>query len=78
VKVGGGLSSGNGEVLRSWALSGECISLEAFWDVEDDLAAGDLVEVLPQYKSSEPELYAVFAPTKPTPPRIRLFVDLLV
>jgi LysR family transcriptional regulator, transcriptional activator for dmlA len=78
VKVGGGLSSGNGEVLRSWALSGEGISLEALWDVEDDLAAGDLVEILPEYKSSELELYAVFAPTKPTPPRIRLFVDLLI
>ncbi len=78
VKVGGALSSGDGGVLREWALAGEGISLEAFWDVADDLDAGRLVEILPDYQSTALELYAVFAPSKPTPPRIRLFVDYLV
>jgi LysR family transcriptional activator of dmlA len=78
VKVGGALSSGDGGVLREWALSGQGISLEAFWDVAEDLASGRLVEILPDYQSTALELYAVFAPTKPTPPRIRLFIDHLV
>jgi LysR family transcriptional regulator, transcriptional activator for dmlA len=78
VKVGGALSSGDGEVLRAWALSGEGISLEAFWDVEADLAAGRLVEILPDYQSQALELYAVFAAVKPTPPRIGLFIELLI
>jgi LysR family transcriptional regulator, transcriptional activator for dmlA len=75
VHVSGNLSSGDGSVLRAWALSGEGISWEAYWDVADDLAAGRLLELLPEYGCSLMALYAVFAPSKPVPPRIRLFVD---
>jgi LysR family transcriptional regulator, transcriptional activator for dmlA len=74
-QVTGALSSGDGAVLREWALSGEGISWEALWDVADDLIAGNLVRLLPDYRSVDMELYAVFAPGKPVPPRIRLFVD---
>jgi DNA-binding transcriptional LysR family regulator len=37
-----------------------------------------LLEVLSDYRCPAMELYAVFAPGKPVPPRIRLFVDHLV
>ena len=77
VAVSGPLSSGDGSVLYEWALSGEGISLEAHWDVADDLAAGRLVDVMPDYRGAPAELYAVFAPGKPVPPRIRLFADYL-
>jgi LysR family transcriptional regulator, transcriptional activator for dmlA len=62
VQVNGTLSSADGTVLRGWALSGEGISWEALWDVADDLAAGNLVRLLPDCQSTEIELYAVFAP----------------
>ena len=75
VRVRGNLSSGDGAVLHEWALSGEGISWEALWDVSEDLASGRLVHVLREYESSPMELYAIFAPGKPVPPRIRLFVD---
>jgi LysR family transcriptional regulator, transcriptional activator for dmlA len=78
VKVGGALSSGDGSVLHDWVVSGEGVSLEAFWDVADDIATGKLVEVMADYRCSALELYAVFAPGKPLPPRIRLFVNCLV
>ena len=76
--MNGTLSSGDGSVLYGWVLSGEGISSEALWDAADDLAAGHLVELLSDYCRSAIELYAVFAPGKPVPPRIRLFVDHLV
>ena len=75
VRVRGSLSSGDGAVLHAWALSGQGISWEALWDVSEDLASGRLVHVLREYESSPMELYAIFAPGKPVPPRIRLFVD---
>jgi DNA-binding transcriptional LysR family regulator len=78
VKVGGCLSSGDGAVLHDWALSGEGISSEAYWDVADDLSAGRLVQLLPDYHCLPIDLYAVFAPGRLIPPRIRLFVDHLV
>lgn len=37
-----------------------------------------LVRLLPDCRGADMELYAVFAPGKPLPPRIRLFVDFLV
>jgi LysR family transcriptional regulator, transcriptional activator for dmlA len=78
VQVSGNLASADGAILCGWALSGEGISWEALWDVADDLATGDLVRLLPGWQSADMELYAVFAPGKPVPPRIRLFVDHLV
>jgi len=78
VKVGGTLSSGDGAVLHEWVLSGEGISLEATWDVADDLAAGRVVEVMSDYRWPPADLFAVFAPGKPVPPRIRLFVDHII
>jgi DNA-binding transcriptional LysR family regulator len=78
VHVTGTLSSGDGAVLRAWALAGEGLSWEAAWDVGDDLATGRLVQCMPDYQSTSTELYAVFAPGKPVPPRIRLFIDHLV
>jgi LysR family transcriptional regulator, transcriptional activator for dmlA len=78
VDVAGNLSSGDGTVLRSWALLGEGVSWEAYWDVADDIAKGQLVEMLADYQCSSVELYAVFAPSKPVPPRIRLFVDYML
>lgn len=78
VKVTGSLSSANGDVLHAWALEGEGLSLEARWDVAEELAAGRLVTILDEYRTSDLELYAVFAPAKTIIPRIRLFVDYLV
>jgi LysR family transcriptional regulator, transcriptional activator for dmlA len=75
IRIGGSLSSANGDVLHAWASAGEGLSLEARWDVTDELASGNLVEVLPDYRASDLELYAVFAPGKTIIPRIRLFVD---
>ena len=78
VRVTGALSSGDGAVLRDWLLAGEGISLEARWDVAEDLAAGKLVQLLPDHGCEPLGLYAVFSPGKPMPPRVRLFVDHLV
>jgi DNA-binding transcriptional LysR family regulator len=75
VRIGGRLSSSSGEALHSWALDGKGLSLEARWDVEGDLAAGRLVEVLPDFWCDSIELFAIFLPSRPAPPRIRLFVD---
>ena len=77
VHVKGTLASADGAVLREWALAGEGISCEAAWDVAEDLAAGRLVRLLPSHPMQGIELYVVFAPGNPVPPRIRLLVDFL-
>ena len=75
IKVGGLFSSGSGDVLHAWALEGRGLSLEALWDVAEDLQAGRLVECLADYWCDSIDLFAAFLPGRSAPPRIRLFVD---
>ena len=76
VRVRGSLSSASGEVVHGWALAGFGISMEAAWDVAEDLASGALVALLPGYHpAAQANLFATFAPGRPVPPRVRLFVD---
>ena len=77
IAVTGSLSSSSGEVLHGWALAGEGLSLEAMWDVREDLASGKLTECLADYWCDEIELFATFAPGKPVSLKIRLFVDFI-
>ncbi len=74
----GAMSSTSGDVLRQWALAGEGLSLEAAWDVAEDLLEGRLIECLPSVNWQELTLVATFLPGKPVPARIRLFVDWLL
>jgi DNA-binding transcriptional LysR family regulator len=77
VTVSGSLSSSSGDVVHGWALEGQGLSLEALWDVAEDLKAGRLVECLADCAADGIELFAAFPPGQPTPPRIRLFVDFI-
>ncbi|WP_413991672.1 LysR family transcriptional regulator [Labrys okinawensis] len=77
IKVSGTLSSTSGDVLHGWVLAGRGLSLEALWDVEDDLAGGRLVECLAPFWCDSIDLFATFLPGKPLPPRIRLFIDFI-
>lgn len=77
IKVSGTLSSTSGDVLHGWVLTGKGLSLEALWDVEEDLAAGRLVECLAPFWCDTIDLFATFLPGKPLPPRIRLFIDFI-
>jgi LysR family transcriptional activator of dmlA len=76
-KVGGHLSSSSGDVLHGWVLEGRGLSLEALWDVAEDLRAGRLVACLADYWCDEIDLFATFQPGHPIPPRVRLFVDFM-
>ena len=78
IKVGGHLSSNSGDALHGWALEGRGFSLEAYWDVAEDLQQGRLVECLADWRWDGIELFATFLPGQPVPPRIRLFVDFMV
>jgi LysR family transcriptional activator of dmlA len=77
IRVAGHLSSGSGDVLHGWALEGRGLSLEALWDVAEDLESGRLVECLADFWCDSIELFAAFLPGHPIPPRIRLFVDFI-
>ncbi|PLC54742.1 LysR family transcriptional regulator [Pollutimonas nitritireducens] len=45
------------------------------WLVDDDLAAGHLIQVLPQYHQAPRELYATYTSRKYLTPKVRTFID---
>ncbi len=51
---------GDGYLARRWAVSGMGIALKSLFDVIDDLEAGRLVRVLPQYVGESTAIHAVF------------------
>jgi DNA-binding transcriptional LysR family regulator len=78
VQVRGMLMSDNAEVVHEWALMGCGITLKTLWDIEGDLKAGRLVEVLAPYSASEANLYVFYPSRSHLPPRVRIFIDFLV
>jgi DNA-binding transcriptional LysR family regulator len=78
VKVQGRLRANHGEVVRDAVLAGLGISLHSTWHVCDDIVAGRLRVVLPQYTLPESSISAVMPARRLMFPRVRAFSDFLV
>ncbi len=78
IKVHGRLESNMGEVIRDAAIAGMGISLHSTWHVCEDLLAGRLTQILPEYQLAPSAIYAVMPPRRIMLPRVRVFIDFLV
>ena len=67
----------NGDTCRSIALAGGGVSLQPSFMVAEDLRAGALVEILPEYRSIELGVYIVYPSRKHLPPKVRALVNFL-
>lgn len=78
MKVSGNLRSNSSDVVHEALVSGLGIGLRSTWDVADDLKAGRLRVVLPDYHEA-PRLavYAVYPCRQFVPAKLRVFVDFL-
>ncbi|MBI4693148.1 MAG: LysR family transcriptional regulator [Gammaproteobacteria bacterium] len=68
----------NGDTIRHAALAGAGLVLQPSFIVGEDLKAGTLVEILPEYRSMSLGIYAIYPTRKHVPVRVRLFVDYLL
>ena len=75
VKVRGNLTTNDGEIAVNWALDGHGILMRAEWDVERYLRNGRLVHVLPQYRTPDADIHAVYPQRHQLAARVRAFVD---
>ncbi len=78
IRVSGGFTSNSNEALREAALSGLGLGLHSRWDIDDHLAAGDLIAV--RLSDAEPRrlsIWGVRPGGRETPPRVRVFLDAL-
>ena len=68
----------NGDTCRSIALTAGGILLQPSFMVSEDLRRGDLVELLPEYRSVELGIYAVYPTRKHLASKVRAFINFLV
>src|ERR1700688_1484261 len=78
VRVSGNLVSNSGETLRRAALEGVGVCLAAGFLVGDDLDAGSLVRLLPEYRPVEMAMNAIYPHRHHLSAKVRSFIDLLV
>jgi DNA-binding transcriptional LysR family regulator len=77
LKPGGPLDCSDGQVLHDWCLAGYGIAWRSTWEVESEIAAGRLHEVLAEFAAPPNGIYAVFPQRKHLPLRVRLWIDFL-
>jgi DNA-binding transcriptional LysR family regulator len=78
VKVSGRLVTNSGETVRIAALQGVGICLAAGFLIHDDLEAGRLVRLLPEYRPVEMSMNAVYPHRHHLSAKVRTFIDMLV
>lgn len=78
VRIAGNLITNSGEALRTVALQGAGICLAAGFLVRDDLEAGHLVRLLPEYRPVELSMNAVYPHKHHLSAKVRTFIDMLV
>jgi DNA-binding transcriptional LysR family regulator len=69
-------------MIRKAALEGVGIALLPVWLVSDELSAGRIKRILPEYELTpttfDASMYAVFPRAPQMPPKLRVFLDFLV
>lgn len=78
IKVRSRLTVNTGPALRAAALEGFGITLQAEEMLREDLAAGRLVQVLPDYAGPSHPMHILFPASRRPTPKLRSFVDFVV
>ncbi len=78
VKTRPKIHTNNGDTCKGAALAHQGIILQPTFIVGDDIQKGLLKEILPEFKSIELGIYAVYPSRKLVSPRIRALIDFLV
>jgi DNA-binding transcriptional LysR family regulator len=73
----GPLDCSDGQVLFDWCLAGHGIAWRSTWEVEREIASGQLVAVLEDFAAPPNGIYVVFPQRKHLPLRVRLWIEFL-
>jgi DNA-binding transcriptional LysR family regulator len=71
------MHTNSGDTCRAAALAHQGVILQPTFLVGDDLAAGTLVELMPEFRSIELGIYAIYPTRKHVSPKVRAFIDFL-
>jgi DNA-binding transcriptional LysR family regulator len=71
------LSTDGLHALRNAAVLGLGVALGSAWAMTDDLAAGRLVHLAPQWQADPLPVFLVYAPSRFQPARLRRFIEIM-
>lgn len=71
------MHTNNGDTCRAAALGDHGVILQPTFLVREDIKSGRLVELMPEYRSLELGIYAVYPTRKHVPPKVRALIDFL-
>jgi DNA-binding transcriptional LysR family regulator len=77
VKVNGTLDCNDGQLLHRWASEGLGLAWRSTWEIESQLAAGELVTVLDDYALPNYDILAIYMQQRHLPARVRAFIETL-
>lgn len=75
VRVAGSLECNDTELLHRWASEGLGLSWRSTWEIERELARGELVTVLDDYALPSYDIMAVYPQQRHVPAKVRFFVE---
>jgi DNA-binding transcriptional LysR family regulator len=80
VSITGRVSVNSIAFLRSMVVAGQGIGMMPKWNIEKQLASGELVPLLEDYTMipDHTPIHAVYNQTKQLPPKVRVFIDFMV
>jgi DNA-binding transcriptional LysR family regulator len=75
VRVSGNLECNDTELLHRWAREGLGLSWRSTWEIQGELARGELVTVLDDFALPAYDIMAVYPQQRHVPAKVRFFVD---
>jgi DNA-binding transcriptional LysR family regulator len=77
IRVDGNLDCNDGELLHRWACEGLGLAWRSTWEIQSELASGELITVLDDYALPVYDIVAVYPQQRHLPAKIRFFIDWL-
>jgi DNA-binding transcriptional LysR family regulator len=77
LRPSGRIDCSDGQVLHDWCLRGLGVAWRSTWEVEHEVASGQLVALLEDFAAPPNGIYAVVPQRKHLPLRVRLWMDFL-
>lgn len=75
VKTTGNLDCNDGELLHRWCLEGLGLAWRSTWEIQTQLASGELITVLDEYALSNYDIMALYPQQQHLPLKTRFFID---
>jgi len=77
VRIKPAMSTNDGGIMRGWALAGLGVIMRSEWDLADDLAAGRLVRILPDWQCPDADVVALLNARYGRSRRTTVFLEMM-